>query len=1006
MSDIFEQKRRQEQIFNTDPRIAAEAATRINRQEAEFQQNLNGQIQEYLRLSTLKENKYFAPLSDEDLIVLETAQEAGVMTEDEAYKQATSIALAKRYNMNQAYVRQNLEAFLAAEDIDTTKKVPRTVFNGFVARARTGINSLNMGRFGSRLIEMDASGNTDTAESIRTYLRALQQENEALEFGDESLAKNGVLRFLQKEVVGGTLESLPYTMYIMGASAIGSLFAGTAGARAAGFAAGWELVAGQEYFALTELKDENGNQLIDNDLARNVSLVVGAISSFIETAVWDSFSHFGRAVGKVTGKEAANSMTQRIVGKVLTNLHAKGFLYRLAKEGMEGLFRMAGEGGEEFFQQISEEVGTNLALEFQKERVLEKMGAALEERDRLIQQLTDAKTSTGDIFHNAFEALKGGAASSLLMGLPETVMNYHGSGKDARLLRAEAAVTPSEEAFVKKVENLSLWDGMNPEGKDRAIREYYKNRRTGVEADEARLAEELKHTKGLGEGYAQPETNPETGEEIPLGKAFKEKSGAYYSQLDEDTGIYKVGDRRMKTRTNLWADIQFHKDGGKVVVDSFHVRSDLDTPQFRREVFGQFAEHYAGKDITWEPGPGAVAENAVRDDLIQHNPLGEQAGLNYFSAEDAGDMDAARYRNRVVDTLARNFPASTSEEHAVMAAAWEAAAADRGLSLEAYVNQEFGSLEEAFTTEPNADIDAAAKEGKQVKGAVFFKNLARDAKATIYVTKKADLSTFIHEMAHVYRRRLDGELLAEAEGIWGKFDRKAEEQFAEDYEAWWREGKAPRPEMESFFRKFSEFLKKIYNAVSKRGPVSEEVRAFFEKLHANDAAAAETGAAETGAESAGEGAAGTDPAAAGERHEANRKLVEDRESFDKNNTGEAPKPVHENIGYLEKKLAAVNENTPAKEKYRIQASAARELQLKALDSLPDMRRVVSGIVDTINQKYGEGTVRFIERKATDENPKPVKDVAGIIRKLNNGDKINQILDVMGITIVTRDVATL
>jgi len=302
-------------------------------------------------------------------------------------------------------------------------------------------------------------------------------------------------------------------------------------------------------------------------------------------------------------------------------------------------------------------------------------------------------------------------------------------------------------------------------------------------------------------------------------------------------------------------------------------------------------------------------------------------------------------------------------EHAVMAAEWEHFASLRGQTLEDYVNREFGGLEKAFTTNPNTRIDAAMKEGQKIKGAVSFEDMSKDAKAVIYLSKNADLSTFIHEMGHIYRRRLQGDMLKQAEKLWGVKDGNwttaQEEQFTEDLERWRRDGAAPSAEMKSFFEKFAEFLKNIVNAISKRESVSPEIKEFFDNLY--------TGETSQNTNNTENNISNREGNINESTYEANKKFNDERPLLDKNNkkTDTKPKQPSNNLDDI---YSLVEESREEFDRY----------------------------VQELQEKYGG---EIISRKN-------LKKRARAERKNTSDEGAENILDINGKTLVLNDLQTI
>jgi hypothetical protein len=597
VSDIFDRQQRRENTWTPPLDRILENQKKLGEREARFNEQNGQSLGDYLDFIKLKEDKYNDRfMTNEVLLNLEIAQEHGLLDEDELYKQATSQGIARQYGIDPEYVRANLESFLLAEDIDPSKKVPRDWFNGFAARARKGANTTFISLGANELMKLERPGlrtqeEAKGAESLRNHLDGIAKLNETLEFGDESLAKNPVLRFLQDSVAGNFLESMPYSAYVMGAGAVGNAVFPGAGGKIGGFLAGAQLAIGQEYYQLTSLKDENGRPLLDREIARNVAMTIGPVLSLIETAIWDSAAHLGGAVGKAMGKETAASFTQRVAAKVLTSLHARGFLYRIAQSGLEGLFRTSGEGFEEFLQQITEEAGKNIALEMQKEKVLETFGGSPEEREAVIRQLQEAKTKPGDILHNALEAFKGGAAATLLSGLPETVINYHNGGVEVRKLDSIYSSVPSEEAAIKATDESPVFAGMTPEQKLKTQKEMYRNVRSKRDAEEARITEEYRKTRL----YSGTDTGTDPVHRDKAGNLYAENI-RHTDSGGVTTGVFQGGNPD-KTENNFYWKLDYRMEGGKEVIEGLRIGEAYEG--LKPEILQNFAND-TGHEVVWE----------------------------------------------------------------------------------------------------------------------------------------------------------------------------------------------------------------------------------------------------------------------------------------------------------------------------------------------------------------------------------------------------------------------
>nr|QGT50649.1 hypothetical protein Elusimicrob1349_1190 [uncultured Elusimicrobia bacterium] len=123
-------------------------------------------------------------------------------------------------------------------------------------------------------------------------------------------------------------------------------------------------------------------------------------------------------------------------------------------------------------------------------------------------------------------------------------------------------------------------------------------------------------------------------------------------------------------------------------------------------------------------------------------------------------------------------------------------------------------------------------------------------RAVITAGQAADKSTFVHEMAHVYlaafehvygmeeyaaqRKHLDA-WLGQPRG--GVYSRAQQEKFAQGFEQFLKEGKAPAPYLKSVFEKFRAWIIHVYNGadISKLSAAAREAYADMLAAERNDA---------------------------------------------------------------------------------------------------------------------------------------------------------------------------
>lgn len=125
------------------------------------------------------------------------------------------------------------------------------------------------------------------------------------------------------------------------------------------------------------------------------------------------------------------------------------------------------------------------------------------------------------------------------------------------------------------------------------------------------------------------------------------------------------------------------------------------------------------------------------------------------------------------------------------------------------------------------------------KGAVDF---MEDGRAVIHLLENADVSTVMHEFAHIARRNLKPEDMAIVKD-WLKikdnvaWDVVSEEKFARAFEKYLYDGEAPVPALKAVFKRIRDWMVDVYQAV-KGSPINvrfpDEVRQVFDRMVAGE----------------------------------------------------------------------------------------------------------------------------------------------------------------------------
>lgn len=208
---------------------------------------------------------------------------------------------------------------------------------------------------------------------------------------------------------------------------------------------------------------------------------------------------------------------------------------------------------------------------------------------------------------------------------------------------------------------------------------------------------------------------------------------------------------------------------------------------------------------------------------------------NTESAQIRQQADQLFANDPLRSAIAKNIPNMTPEEVDGAALLLEMRARSMGMSSDEWVNQYLAP--DIFAKgDQNIASGAAGK-----KAAVTF---LEDGKALFHATAQSDFSSWAHEMAHIFRRQLDDTQMRQAAdwsgAVNGQWDTASEERFAQGFEQYLKEGKAPTPELGNIFQRFSEWLKRIYYSVRDRWNVNPQIRTVYDSILAGEKQGAQT----------------------------------------------------------------------------------------------------------------------------------------------------------------------
>lgn len=763
--------------------------------------------------------KYLVNLTEQQHDVLNMMLEKAEKPEEKIYEFATAIKYAEQFNLPLDFAYQNLEA-INRQWLGSGIAPSKGNFKAVVDSFSIGSNVLKMGHLGNALMNAEKSGNKREIAYALQDLQRLEDENASLQ---DSMPRGWVVNLLKSGA-----QALPF----QAATTVPAVFANLLGSPLLGgivsFGLSSGVTTGSEYWELRKAG-------VKPDLARNIAYASGALQGVIETSL-------GNVAG-ITGKGLG---ADKIASKVITRLNAKGAFGKLAKGLMFYGADLLSEGSEEALQELVSAGGKELAAVLQGEGV----------------ETDDAQT----IAQNVWESFKGGVAASIILGIPGAIQYTKADIKEAGNLKKAAITTPSEEVFVNEHKNSPAFEGMTESDTKEALHtifeaqqhereQFQKSKAKSYEewlAPDARIeGETVRDDKGRAVYETDAEGKP-VHEQTEAGLQKKEKKYGkaadvvragerlyltegyrHEKQNGRIDGEYIVGNPTEETEYNDYGHIYYSFDKQKNTVTINEVRMQSDAYEsIIKEFVRDFGEKFTGAEIVWEPKGEALQK--IKAELIAENPRGEQGGLQYFAdgTEEADTRAAIKLNERLKETM----PNLTDVERNTAVSIFTALAHGAGMDTETYLNTYYG--EEVITNTPPADMaGVAAQEGihtREIKGASEFKDLSGDIKALVYVSEKADFSTFVHEAAHIARKTLQGNLLLDAEKAFdvveGKWTRSQEEAFARGFEQYLREGKAPNTELQSVFQKAAEFLTRIYQSLKELVHLSDDIRAVYDEL--------------------------------------------------------------------------------------------------------------------------------------------------------------------------------
>ena len=541
--------------------------------------------------------------------------------------------------------------------------------------------------------------------------------------------QNGIPKGFWDSVANDVIASLGYTMeainYGAGASlattaatapgvaavtainpfagiAVGSTAALLAGANGAvaSFNRTRKLTEADTFWNMTHLTDAEGNLLPrDINAATLYAGINGNITGFLETMADGVIS---RGLGAFAPSVAKRFGIPNLSMKVLTDRGVSGAASRITYAGVDFLTGGLNEG---FIQEAPEQLATSVLTAIYENTV----GGTPD---------ISVKKLASEYFSTAFRSTLVGLAYGGL-GIPQSMAQYDQISLD---LRRSANRTPSQEAFFETTEQMKP-ESVSKDDYDLARTRIFES----AQRDKAAMAGmSVNASEAIAEEERYSTEDPVTGEEraraLPDGSVYRDpERNALYTESREENGrrAFYAGDPNSGA---VYGRIGLSSDGEVLTVDDVRVRPGYEG--IREEfVRSAISSQRTGESLV-EWNPSTPGNRAVRDMLIQNNPRGADAGLDY-----GADLSVSQDHDiqGLSSSIRTAMPNLSREESVVAARLYTIADSDSSLS----------KLNNGQPVQQDASLSAR------------YRGAADAAKAIIYAGQNADFSTFYHELFHV-----------------------------------------------------------------------------------------------------------------------------------------------------------------------------------------------------------------------------------------------------------------
>lgn len=779
------------------------------------------QVQEQNQKRLENRKRFGIELNDEEYEQINNLIADSDNYDEEAHKIGTALLYSKQLNIPLAEAYTNLDAYneaLWGADKPTNY---RSAFTAVADMLAIGNNGCKLGTLGNELRKAEHDNDQELIDLLMAEIAAIESDN--------TLRQDNAPRSWVTEALKCGAQLLPFSAEAAGLGFFGNFIVPGLGTALA-FGSSSSMAAGQEYI---DMRREG----VSKETAAKVASISGGVQGLLEVALGTTTSYLAAGAGKAVTKTATGQLAQ----KAAENF-AKRFHYGPGKKVAVNLITQwsadkLGESLEEVVQEITSIVADDVA--------------------RSLDGLNLDDKTISDTVNRVTDAFKGGIVGAIVLGLPFDMANTKAQVKDYQKVRNLAEKIDSEEEFKKAVKDNPVFKGFKDNKKDELIYEVWNNVQSEREAQEMQDVKARAEANSADESFEDIQTDEETGETNADAVARDELSGSLISQDDvvtEENGIqnrsYRVGDNSKAEKNNYgYIDYSLNESDKTVTINDFKMSQARES--LRGEMFDDFAQKYAGYDIQWNPKLSVAKD--IKADLIANNPSGSINGLNYYN--DQATIKDTQTRKKLAGQIRSAYKSVGKElsneqitaDIYVLESAYKRLKSglnEAGADIKSftdYINYTFG--DDVFG-DSKAVVAAAINQGvipDNVQGASVTRTLNefnRGMKALVYVTEKGDFSTFSHEIAHIARKQLTGDLLATAEKAYDVQDhnwtREQEEKFAYGFEQFLREGKAENEALRNLFTKIAQFLMDCFNAFKTLVNLNPDIESVYNELLSAD----------------------------------------------------------------------------------------------------------------------------------------------------------------------------